>query len=258
MMSTPIDRVPDWLLERLAAGELPGDQARSLRARLAAAGEDGRLDDLRTSDAETLAAHPVAEVAAEVRRRAAQAGCATRQRPARGSLWALPLALAGTTALVLLGVRAVDRGEAPITSLPQPPEVTRSKGIAPSLKLYRRTAAGVEALAPTSTVRPGDNLQIRYVAAGAGHGVVASVDARGTVTLHLPELPGSSAVLEKSGERALAHSFELDASPGFERFVFVTAAKAFATDLVAQALARGQPLPEGFKTWEITLRKEAP
>ena len=70
-MATP--RVSDWLLERLAAGELPPAQERSLRERLAATGDTHRLAALAASNREILAAHPAAEVAAEVRGRAAVA-----------------------------------------------------------------------------------------------------------------------------------------------------------------------------------------
>ena len=42
----------------------------------------------------------------------------------------------------------------------------------------------------THVVRKGDTLQLGYVAAGKRFGVIASIDARGTVTLHLPETPG--------------------------------------------------------------------
>ena len=99
---------------------------------------------------------------------------------------------------------------------------------------------------------------MRYVAAGKRYGVVASCDARGAVTLHLPETPGQAVALAKDGERALAHAYELDDSPGFERFVFVTADVPFDTELVARNLKQGTALPEGVATWSITFEKEAP
>jgi hypothetical protein len=87
---------------------------------------------------------------------------------------------------------------------------------------------------------------------------VASCDARGSVTLHLPETPGESVELTKDGERALAHSYELDGSPGFERFVFVTADVPFDTELVVRSLKQGAVLPRSLATWSITLAKETP
>jgi hypothetical protein len=64
--------------------------------------------------------------------------------------------------------------------------------------------------------------------------------------------------LAKDGERALAHAYELDKSPGFERFVFVTADTPFATDLVVRMLKQGATLPQAFASWSITLEKETP
>jgi hypothetical protein len=109
--------------------------------------------------------------------------------------------------------------------------------------LYRKIAAGVERLGAAARVRPGDIVQVRYIAAGRSYGVVASCDADGAVTLHLPEAPGQAVALVKDGERALAHAYEFDNSPGFERFVFVTAEVPFATDLVVRILKQGAALP---------------
>ena len=78
------------------------------------------------------------------------------------------------------------------------------------------------------------------------------------VTLHLPETPGRAVALTKDGERALAHAYEFDNSPGFERFVFVTADVPFATDLVVRNLKQGAALPPALAIWSITLVKETP
>lgn len=88
--------------------------------------------------------------------------------------------------------------------------------------------------------------------------MVASCDAPGAVTWHLPEAPGWAAALVKDGERALAHAYELDASPGFERFVFVTADVPFDGDVVVRNLKQGTPLPQDFAMWSMTLAKETP
>ena len=124
--------------------------------------------------------------------------------------------------------------------------------------LYRKIAAGVERLGAAARVHPGDIVQVRYIAAGRSYGVVASCDAGGAVTLHLPEAPGQAVALVKDGERALAHAYEFDNSPGFERFVFVTADVPFDTDLVVRNLKQGAALPQSFTSWSITLQKETP
>jgi hypothetical protein len=256
-MACTNERVPDWLLERLAAGELPPAQARALRERLAAAGDHDRLAALAASNTEILTAHPAAEVTAEVRRRAGLAG-----RPHTAiwrRVWALSFATAGAAAIALLFVRMPGNSPSPDLLRGQPAQETiTSKGLQPSLGLYRKTAAGVERLGAAARVRPGDIVQVRYIAAGRSYGVVASCDAGGAVTLHLPEAPGQAVALVKDGERALAHAYEFDNSPGFERFVLITADVPFDTDLVVRNLKQGAALPQSFTSWSITLRKETP
>jgi hypothetical protein len=254
MMTCANERIPDWLLERLAAGELPPAQASALRERLVAAGDHDRLAALAASNTEILTAHPAAEVTAEVRRRAGLAG-----RPHTAiwrRVWALSFATAGAAAIALLFLHAP---AGPSKSLGQQAQETiTSKGLRPSLGLYRKTVAGVERLGAAARVHPGDIVQVRYIAAGRSYGVVASCDAGGAVTLHLPEAPGQAVALVKDGERALAHAYEFDNSPGFERFVFVTADVPFDTDLVVRILKQGAALPQSFTSWSITLQKETP
>ena len=258
-MGIPSERVPDWLLERLAAGDLPTAQAGAVRERLVAAGENDRLEALAASNTEVLTAHPADQVVAEVRRRAALFAWGARRVPIWRPVWALSFATAGVAAIALLLVRTPAGPPNPDLLRGQPAQETiTSKGLQPSLGLYRKTAAGVERLGPKSRLHAGDVVQIRYIAAGKGYGVVASCDAGGAVALHLPETPGSAVTLAKDGERALAHAYELDNSPGFERFVFVTADSPFATELVVRNLKQGAGLPRGFTSWSITLAKETP
>jgi hypothetical protein len=243
-MTSPADRVPDWLLERLAAGELPEGQAAQLRGALAARGEEHRLTALADSNRDILAALPPETVAAEVRRRAAMAPGPAR-RPRR--FVALSLATACAAGLVIFLL---------VRDQP-PPYYTDIKGD-PSLRIHRKTASGAELLSRQAVVRKGDTLQIGYIAAGKRYGVIASIDSRGTLTLHLPESPGPAAALEQGGARALPHSYELDDSPGFERFVIVASDAPFATTDATSALQRGKALPAPLRAYELTLRKEAP
>jgi hypothetical protein len=241
-MTSPADRVPDWLLERLAASELPASQAAQVRGVLAARGEEHRLTALADSNREILAALPPEAVAAEVRRRAAAIPApGLRARP----VLALSLAACAAGLAIFLLAR------------PNPPPYDGVKG-PPSLRIHRKTASGAELLSRQAVVRKGDTLQIGYIAAGKRYGVIASVDGRGTVTLHLPESPGPAAPLEQGGAHALPHSYELDDSPGFERFVIVASDTPFATAEVMAALKRGDPLPASLVVSQLTLRKEAP
>jgi hypothetical protein len=256
-MASRADKVPDWLLERLAAGELPEEQALGLRARLDAQGEDERLAALVTSNAEILAALPVARVVPEIERRAA---AARRQTGTRRVRPLLALSMAATCAAGLVMILAVRDHPSAVPPPPHEvaPESIGIKGLSPSLRIHRKTRAGSEMLPASALVRKGDTLQIRYVAAGKRFGIIASIDARGTVTLHLPEAPGPAAALDRDGERALAHAFELDDSPGFERFVFVTSDTPFATADVASYLKNDRPLPAALAAFELTLKKETP
>jgi hypothetical protein len=126
----------------------------------------------------------------------------------------------------------------------------------PSLRLYRKTPAGPRRLASGDRVRGGDTLQAAYLGGGKRFGVIASIDAQGAVTLHLPERPGRAAPLAPGNEQALPHSFELDDTPGFERFLFVAGDEPFSTEDVARALSRGAPLPSSLVSVELTLLKD--
>ena len=75
--------VPDWLLERLALGELDAETAADVRRRLAA---EGRSPDdiaavVAASNREILAELPATPTAAAIRRRAARAAAAARPAP---------------------------------------------------------------------------------------------------------------------------------------------------------------------------------
>lgn len=256
-MASRADKVPEWLIERLAAGELPEEQALGLRARLYAQSEDARLAALATSNAEILAALPVARVVPEIERRMAAARRPTEARQVR-PLLALSIAATCAAGLVMILVVRDHQGSVQ----PPPPEVEPEsigiKGLSPSLRMHRKTRAGSELLTAGALVRKGDTLQIRYVAAGKRFGVIASIDARGTVTLHLPETPGPAAALQRDGERSLPHAFELDDSPGFERFIFVTSDTPFPTTEVASRLKNDRALPAALTAFELSLTKETP
>jgi len=259
-MAKANDKVPNWLLERLAAGELPPAQAAALRQRLQAQGESHRLAELAGSNAEILSALPPGQVVSEIKRRAPLT--ADKARPAGRRLrpmWAMSAVAACAAGLaVMMVVR--DHGAVTQSGPGETqPEIINVKGeVKPALRIYRKTNAGSELLRAHASVHRGDTLQIRYVAAGKRFGAIASIDARGLVTFHLPEVEGPAVVLDRDGERALPHAYELDDSPGFERFVFVTSDAPFTTTEVIQALRDGRGLPAPLAMFEIALKKEAP
>lgn len=251
-----------WLLERLALGELDPATAADVRRKLTAAGVDvdAALAELAASNAALLAEHPASRMAAAVRRRVE----AARPRRARHALWiAAPVALAGALALVLWarpsGGPSGDAGLEP----------TRIKGPAAPLSrvlVYRHEAGGDRALADGARAAEGDLIQLAYRQRRAGYGLLLSIDGGGRVTVHWPEQAAGAGQLETTVEARLPSAYELDAAPGFERFFLVTAPQPFAVAPVvaaARALAARPaearraplPLPASFEQTSVALDK---
>jgi len=267
-MSAHDPKTPAWLIERLAQGELDGDEAAAVRARLAAEGRspDDVIAALVLADRQTLAAHPPASVAAEVRRRAAPPP-RRRSSIVRATFAGATLATAGALVVVL------GTGHPPtVTPGSHSPvaEPTTIKGTAPTagarLYVYRHASAGDERLADGARAAPGDLLQLAYATTAKGFGLLLSIDGAGTVTQHWPE-PGSTraAPLRVGGEVRLPSAYELDNAPAFERFFLVRADEAFdvapvvaaARALSAQVpVARRAPLPLPARFNQISLALE--
>jgi hypothetical protein len=143
------------------------------------------------------------------------------------------------------------------------------KGTA-SLRAYRvHKDIANERLGDAARVRPHDTIQLSYAAGESDRfGVVISVDGRGVITQHLPVNATAPASLAAARETSLPRSFELDDTPGFERFFFVTAAKPFSLNQVLEAAralagrteARRQPLslPAGLFQTSLLLEKVQP
>lgn len=227
--------VPPLLVEKLARGELPAQQAAEVRRRLdEGEGAGAALARLKRSDDEILEAYPaereVAAIRAAARERDAEARAFSTS--ARRFFLAAP-ALAAACAVVLF---VVARGPADTSAAgPNPYETTREKGLAPHLVVFRSEGNSAVRLEPGDDARAGDVLQLSYVAAGARYGVIVSVDGNGSVTRHLPSAGTVAARLEPAGAVALPQAYELDAAPAFERFVLVTGDAPFDASLVLDA-----------------------
>ncbi|WP_257460937.1 DUF4384 domain-containing protein [Archangium lipolyticum] len=263
-------RTPDWMLERIALGELPPKELAAARARLAS--EPGgleRLAKLEADDGATLAKLPPSQVAAEVarRRRVVEASRSVEARStSRG--WLPAVALGAPVAAGLALMMFFSREELPERTRPEEVallETTRTKGLEPKLLIHRQTRGEPEPLADAARARPGDVLQLSYVSAGRPYGAVLSVDGRGSVTLHYPEsLTGSLALA--GGTVSLSSAYELDDAPLFERFFFVTSTEPFDLNALMDAArqlarspedARRAPLslPESLSQSSLTLEK---
>jgi hypothetical protein len=267
-MTTRKTTTPDWLVERLALGELDDATAADVRRRLAAEGRDVDVEReaLAASSREILEAHPPARIATAVRARAAEA-----RRPRRWLVGA-PLALAGVAALVLVA-RPATRATTGAPGHELALEDGRIKGPA-KVHVYRHGKDGDAKLFDGARAARGDLLQLTYSAGEGGRfGALLSIDGRGNVTLHWPEASAELAPrLSPKGEVKLPSAYELDDAPAFERFIFVSSENPFALSAVLQAAhalaarpadARVQrlALPASFAQDALTLektRKETP
>jgi hypothetical protein len=266
------DRLPDWLLERLALDELSEDKKRDALQRLAQEpGGMARLEALKRSDAEILATYdPKVMVARIVDRSRRQAF--RRERPKRWTVVAFGLAAATAAAMALLALPSARN----VMLVPWESD-TRVKGLEPTLLVFRRTPHGIEQLAEGSEARVGDQLQLAYVAAGRKYGAIFSIDGRGVVTMHYPEGHGHETADLRlppkakgaSGPTALSQAYALDDAPDFERFFFVTSDASFDLERVlAAARALGADpqvaraghlsLPRGVSQVTFTLNKAQP
>lgn len=262
-MTTPTP-VPDWKLERYRLGELGAEQAEQVSRALAGdAPTRDRLARLRADDERILAAHPARVVAAQVRTRLERASRpgATRARVA----WARTLAPLLSAAAVAAGLSAL---------LPARPDrfgpiETRTKGLDPSLLVFRQGAAGAEPLGGAAVAHGDEVVQLAYQAAGRRYGVVVSIDGRGRVTRHLPRTGEQAAPLLAGAPVPLSEAYRLDDAPGFERFFLVTSDAPFSVELVVRAAERlyggdADPartgtrleLPAGLGQFRFELRKE--
>jgi len=250
-------RTPDWILERLHAGDLPPEEAARVRARLTAE-ERGlaRLEALDRDDTAARAAHPPGPALAEIRRRAdlgrprglARALRELRELRASGGRkpggpsapsprWLVP-ALAGAAAMVV-AVAVLRVPEAAHVSTGVPGETERLKGAGPRLIAHRERPAGKpEELASGARTRAGDVLQLSYISAGEPYGAILSIDGRGYVTRHWPKAGDAAAPLSAGGAVPLDHAYVLDSAPSFERFFLVTAPAPFPVGAAVSAARR--------------------
>jgi hypothetical protein len=259
-----VTSLPDWLVERAALDEVPpASRARIERADSRELAE--RVAALREANAAELARHPASAAAKQI-----DAWVATerrRWRERRRHTRFVLLGLATTAAALVLVFHFASRAPSaePTTHTVAPDEV-RVKGNA-RLLAFRQIGDQVERLEQDAIVRAGDLIQLRYNAGGESHGVIASIDGAGVVTLHFPlgedAPPEATAVAPQT--TTLPHAYALDDAPRFERFFFITAnvpidvqqslaaLRAFAQrpDSATAALE----LPAGLHQWSLRLRK---
>ena len=248
----------DWQIERFVLGELPrAEQEAVARAIASDPALRARVDAIRASNRDILAAHPPRVAASVVRERLGDA-------PRLAAAWGRRVALAAAASLAVvgvgLGVLQVREGRV------DTPAETRLKGLRPHLGVFRQTPTGIEALAEGALAREGDLVQLTYQAAGRPFGVILSIDGRGGVTVHHPRDEQRAARLVPGQEVRLSSAYRLDDAPGWERFVLVTAERPFDVAPVREAALRlastGAPataplaLPSPLEQSSFTLSKD--
>jgi len=241
-------------LERLALGELTTVEEATLRESMRSQGldPDQRLAALRASNEAILAAHSPQRAAVVIERRLADA------KAKRRSAWWMAAPAVAATAVILLLIRGPGGPDDPSgEGLPTLSNLTsgaptgeaedptgdgiRLKGAESRLVLHRQIEGPndqAERLREGQAVSEGDVLQVSYLAAGASHGVIVSIDGRGITTLHYPppQEPPTSTRLEQGAAIPLSSAYELDDAPSFERFFFVTSEGS--TPLNAEVVTR--------------------
>ncbi|MEM1348702.1 MAG: ActD protein [Myxococcota bacterium] len=260
---TPRAAPPPLLLERAQLGEL--DQVR----RRALAAEFPDLDDrvvaLEEQNLEALEQYPAAMMAARIsedirRSKERRAKGARRARTFYGGIGSMALAGAAAAALAYSGALSPEQPVVASSSLrAEHQDTTRIKG--EHLKLWRVRADGTpERLQAGARARAGDRLQVEYHGGGHTHGVIASVDGRGAVTLHFPASPESSTELAR-GSVKLGYAYELDDAPRYEQFFFVRSNRPLDVQAALDVLERTEEpsalrLPSDALVADILLEKE--
>jgi hypothetical protein len=233
--------VPDILLEQYRLNELtPEDAGRVRRALDTDPVLRERLTTFERSDLEIARTYPPAWLAERIRERQAREHVDGPGRTRSERRWVLPLALTAAAATIAFTVPVIlpragrTGGDAVATSSGD----DRVKGLRPSLLVYRRTDRGSETLADGASVHPGDVVRLGYAPADRTHGVILSIDTRGTVTVHLPTAGNQAAVLAHERVNLLDTAFELDDVPGWERFYFIASDTVFEVAPIVDAVRR--------------------
>lgn len=202
-------------LERYLSGALSDAERAALEARIAANPELAqKVGRMRSQDLAFAARFPVETVVPEIEAaaRPAPRKPESKIRPALRDLLSGPRG-AFAFALILLCT-------APLVLWKRPSDLhdERLKGMQAELRLYRSASAGPERVASGSDAAAGEVFQVEFHPGAFAYGAVVSIDGNGSVTLHWPALPDGSTALSALPERRLPSAFQLDDSPGFERF----------------------------------------
>jgi len=260
---------PRLLIEQLHLGELSETDARTLESATTQEERERALNEVRAANASFAEAHSEDAMLRAIRDKVRVAEVRAEQKAVKETHGARSFVLPAMLALGigLIGLLQVGPQPDPTNPGASMEASTRLKGLRSHVVVYKRGTKEPLALEDGAHVRPGDVLQLAYVAKDAGYGVILSIDGAGQITQHLPEQGSAAAKLTRGGEQHLPHAYELDAAPMFERFFMVTGDAPFDADRVlaaARELTRDPlraqrddlTLPHGLSQRSITLVKE--
>ncbi len=218
-------RIPDITLERYLLNELPSDRMEQIGKLIKSdLFLQKRIEGINASNGTIIHRYAPESIVPRILERASLPDRTPGKDRAKRPLWKLflvpSLAAAAVVSFVLLF--PLFRTGYDTVLDPYINDVTRIKGPAIRLYIYRKRNTSAELLANNRRVREKDLLQIAYYSAEDTHGIILSIDGRGTVTLHYPVPPSSNTRIEKNREILIPSSYELDDAPGFERFILVT------------------------------------
>lgn len=261
-----INQIPDIYIEQYIIGELPENLRKQINELAAQNSElNNRIIKIRESNKEILSSYPAETMVqrivekSDIRKNiSADASFVkeSRNKTPQGIITGFTdslnniikkissisarrytLSIASAAAMILVfifmipGIRTTDN-----TKIPYENDV-RIKGLESKLLLFRMKGKEIEELRNMDAARSGDIIQVAYIAAGDyKHGVILSIDGRGTVTLHLPDGSSSGDKLILNRKVLLNKSYELDDSPSFERFIMILSTDPInASDIIEKA-----------------------
>lgn len=252
-----IDQIPDIYIEQYILGELP----ENLRIEIETLLKDNpvlqeRISALLESNVNILSDYPPASIVETILEKSDKASGTVIDKKQSGIISTIAGSInnminrissvstarytisAASAAIILIviiftvpGIRNIN-----IISTTQD-ESVRIKGLDSKLLLYRIKGGEVKELKNLNTAHSGDIIQAGYIATGNyRHGVILSIDGRGTVTLHFPAENSSGDELVMNKRVLLDKSYELDDSPSFERFFMILSANPINTsEIIAKA-----------------------
>lgn len=254
------DSIPDIYLEQYVLGELPENLRKDIDALLQKDPElIRRIAEIKNSDSDILATYPAELMASRIigRKRIVKLsaeqsrpgnirkpGLSERMLSISGALNSFlqnmnsrrfVLSIASASVIIFMILFTIPGIIGTNGILKQSGDDVRIKGLDSKLILYRIKGKEVEELKNLSTAKNGDIIQAAYIATGGyRHGMIISIDGRGTVTKHFPENGNPAGELVMNQKILLNKSYELDDSPSFERFIMILSPGPIDTDKVIE------------------------